>query len=114
MSQSNEAVATAPVPSRDVLTGLLRDGARQLKLPILIIQFGRDYQVTKMCFDARQAGLKDRKNVTFKVYDDLNHLMIKGSGKSSPQEYSTAGNVDEAVVKDLAAWIATPGQEKSE
>ena len=30
MSQSNEAVATLPVPSRDVLTGILRDGARRL------------------------------------------------------------------------------------
>lgn len=78
--------------------------AQQLKLPILIVQFGRDYQVTQKCFEAWQKGLKDRKNVTFKVYDDLNHLMVKGSGKSSPQEYSTAGNVDEAVVRDLARW----------
>ena len=30
MSQSNEAVATMPVPSRDVLTGILRDGAQRL------------------------------------------------------------------------------------
>lgn len=79
--------------------------AQQLKLPILIVQLGRDYQVTNKCFEAWKNGLKDHKNVTFRVYDDLNHLMIKGSGKSSPQEYGTAANVDEAVVKDLAAWI---------
>lgn len=30
MSQSNEAVATLPVPSRDVLTGILRDGAQRM------------------------------------------------------------------------------------
>lgn len=30
MSQNNEGVATLPVPSRDVLTGILRDGAQRL------------------------------------------------------------------------------------
>jgi putative transposase len=30
MSQSNESVATIPVPSRDVLTGILRDGAQRM------------------------------------------------------------------------------------
>ena len=30
MSQSNEAVANLPVPSRDVLTGILRDGAQRM------------------------------------------------------------------------------------
>ena len=30
MSQSNEAVATLPMPSRDVLTGILRDGAERM------------------------------------------------------------------------------------
>jgi dienelactone hydrolase len=79
--------------------------AQQLELPILIVQFGRDYQVTRKCFEAWRAGLKDRGNVKFKVYDDLNHLMIKGAGPSSPQEYGTAGNVDEALVQDLAAWM---------
>lgn len=30
MNQSNEAAATLPVPSRDVLTGILRDGVQRL------------------------------------------------------------------------------------
>ncbi len=80
--------------------------ARKLSIPMLIMQGARDYQVTTTDFELWQRGLKDRKNVTFKLYDDLNHLFMTGSGKSTPAEYQQVGHVDAQVVRDIAEWIA--------
>jgi hypothetical protein len=86
-----------------------RDGIREaLKLPcpLLILQGGRDYQVTMEDFKGWQEGLASKENVSFKLYPNLNHLFVAGEGKSTPSEYQQPGNVDEQVVKDIADWIA--------
>ena len=80
--------------------------AAGLKQPMLVLQGERDYQVTMDDFAAWQRGLGSRANVQLKSYPALNHLFIAGSGPSAPAEYSQAGHVDEAVVRDIAAWIA--------
>ncbi|MCH7872182.1 MAG: alpha/beta fold hydrolase, partial [Planctomycetes bacterium] len=85
--------------------------ARKLSIPMLIMQGARDYQVTTTDFELWQRGLKDRKNVTFKLYDDLNHLFMTGSGKSTPAEYQQVGHVDAQVVRDIAEWIAATAQD---
>lgn len=79
--------------------------AKKLDIPIFILQGGRDYQVTEKDFKGWKAGLKGRKNVSFKLYPALNHLFIVGEGKSEPAEYTEAGHVAEQVVTDIAAWI---------
>ena len=54
---------------------------------MLILQGGRDYQVTVADDLARwEAGLGDRPNVTIRVYPDHNHLFTRGSGPSTPEE----------------------------
>ena len=80
--------------------------ARSLHLPMLILQGARDYQVTTADFDGWKAALDSRPSVSFKLYPDLNHLFITGKGKSTPAEYEQAGHVAEAVVADIAEWIA--------
>jgi uncharacterized protein len=76
--------------------------------PMLILQGGRDYQVTVADDLSRwKAGLADTPNVTIRVYPDHNHLFTPGSGPSSPEEYEPAQHVDGAVVADIAAWLAT-------
>ena len=87
------------------------DVAASLGKPMLILQGGRDYQVTVADDLARwQAGVGDRPNVTIRVYPDHNHLFTPGSGPSSPEEYEPAQHVDAAVVAEIATWLATvPG-----
>ena len=80
--------------------------AKLLKQRLLIIQGGRDYQVTKADFDSWKKGLEACPNVTFKLYPELNHLFMRGVGKSTPSEYEKPGNIAEAVVADIAAWIS--------
>ncbi|CAN5197054.1 hypothetical protein BH11ACT6_BH11ACT6_54420 [soil metagenome] len=82
--------------------------AAQLDKPILIVQGGRDYQVT-VADDliGWQTGLADHPEVTIRIYDADNHLFFSGSGPSTPAEYAPAQHVDEAVVTDVAHWITS-------
>ncbi len=79
--------------------------AMSLAVPMFILQGERDYQVTMKDFNAWVDGLKEKKNITYKTYPDLNHLFISGTGKSTPSEYQQPGNVAKTVVDDITAWI---------
>ncbi len=85
--------------------------AERLRIPILILQGGRDFLVTTQGdFDAWQSAFAHRRNVTLKDYPDLNHLFMFSTGPSMPMEYSKPGHVDEQVVTDVAAWISAGGK----
>ncbi len=79
--------------------------AKTLKQPMLVIQGGRDYQVTMEDFGLWKGALSSRDDVVFKVYPSLNHLFVAGKGKSTPREYERPGHVAEEVVGDIADWI---------
>jgi dienelactone hydrolase len=81
------------------------EAAKSLTQPMLILQGGRDYQVTIADFDIWKTALSPRSNVQFKFYADLNHLFISGQGQITQAEYQVAGHVDEQVINDIAAWI---------
>ncbi|HEX5549038.1 MAG TPA: alpha/beta fold hydrolase [Ktedonobacterales bacterium] len=81
--------------------------AATLNKPMLILQGGRDYQVTVDNDLSRwQAGVGHRPDVTIRVYDADNHLFFPGAGPSTPAEYEAAQHVDPAVVADIAGWLA--------
>jgi uncharacterized protein len=81
--------------------------AAGLSMPMLVLQGGRDYQVTADEYEQWRTALKARKNVTFRLYPALNHLFIAGTGASLPSEYLAPGHVAEEVVRDIAGWIHT-------
>ena len=84
--------------------------AAALHTRMLIVQGGRDYQVTTGDDLSRwQAALAGRKDVTIRVYDADNHLFFPGSGPSSPAEYEPAQHMDPEVIADAAAWLRGPG-----
>ena len=75
--------------------------------PLLILQGGRDYQVTKEDFAGWEKKLKGKENVRLIFYDNLNHIFITGQGKSTPSEYFEQGHVDKKAIDDIASWINT-------
>jgi len=79
--------------------------AKNLDLPMLILQGERDYQVTMVDFQGWSDALQGRDNVTLKSYAGLNHLFIFGSGLASPAEYEKPGNVALDVIEDIVSWI---------
>lgn len=86
--------------------------AKNIKQPMLILQGGRDYQVTAEDFEGWKKSLSARENVTFKFYPKLNHLFIEGKGIITPAEYQRAGHVVKAVIDDIAVWIKEWSREK--
>ena len=79
--------------------------AHSLKMPLLILQGERDYQVTMKDYERWKIALQSNRNVTFKTYPRLNHLFIGGEGKSVPTEYAKEGHVPDEVIDDIAAWM---------
>ncbi|NLO76578.1 MAG: alpha/beta fold hydrolase [Clostridia bacterium] len=79
--------------------------ARNIKKPLLLLQGERDYQVPPRELQLWKNELANKKNVQFISYPNLNHLFVKGEGKSTPQEYSLVGYVEKKVIEDIANWI---------
>ncbi|PZG41222.1 hypothetical protein C1I98_21610 [Spongiactinospora gelatinilytica] len=80
--------------------------AASLDRPMLILQGGRDYQVTVQDDLPRwKAGLGHRPDVTIRVYDADDHMFFPGSGPSTPADYARAQHVDPQVVADVAEWL---------
>ena len=77
--------------------------------PVLICQGGMDFQVLKdEDFAEFRRILKDKDNVSYKLYDDLNHLFVKGiynDINKAAKEYSVAQKVDPQVIDDIAEFI---------
>ena len=80
--------------------------AKSIPQPLLILQGGRDYQVTaKGDFPIWQEAFFGKPRAAMNLYPALNHLFIAGEGASTGAEYMQAGNVDEHVIADIAQWI---------
>jgi dienelactone hydrolase len=85
--------------------------AAQLHTPMLILQGGRDYQVTAADYEGWRKTLEGKPNVTFRLFPDLNHLFVTGTGRSTPGEYANPAHVAPEVITEIAAWVkALPGR----
>lgn len=80
--------------------------AKELSLPMLVLQGERDYQVTMEDFEIWRSELSGKPDVTLKSYPALNHLFHEGEGKSTPSEYlGAAKKIPGYVFDDISAWI---------
>ena len=80
--------------------------AANLDLPLLVLQGGRDYQVTTQDYEGWQAALAGQGTAAYQFYPDLNHLFIAGDGPGSPAEYQISGHVAPEVIRDISDWIS--------
>lgn len=78
---------------------------KKLRLPVLILQGERDYQVTMKDFEIWQKSLSGKKHVSFRSYEKLNHLFMEGVGKSLPEEYNKPSHIPFYVIQDIASWV---------
>lgn len=84
----------------------IADLSTKLSIPIFIAQGSADFQVyADKDYKAWQDLLGDKKNVTFKLYNNLNHLFMTTNGKTDVTEYNTPSHVDQMVIDDIAAWM---------
>ena len=82
-----------------------------IQKPMLFLQGGRDYQVTTTDFELwREAMIKNPDaDVHFQLFDNLNHLFMPGTGKSTPAEYQQKNIFSEDVSKSIAAFVKQHG-----
>jgi dipeptidyl aminopeptidase/acylaminoacyl peptidase len=82
--------------------------AGNLNLPLLILQGGRDYQVTVAADFARwQAAFDADPAVELVLYPDLDHLFRAGDGMATPASYlRNSGPFDATVLDRIAVFIA--------
>ena len=81
------------------------EAALQLTLPMMILQGGRDYQVTMTEYNLWQQALLGHDNVVMRSYPLLNHLFLEGEGPSKPLEYQIQSHIPRQVIDDITAFI---------
>ena len=80
--------------------------AAELDVPRLLVQGGRDWQVTdEDDLPLWRDVLGDQSNVRFEVYPELNHRFQPGEGPETIEEYYADRSVARTVVTDVATFI---------
>jgi len=114
MSVSADEAKTSPTAFgvsiyylQDMLNNPAENFIRDITKPFLILQGSADFQITvERDFELYRLMLADRANVTFIVYEGLNHLFIT-STTGTIEEYELPGNVENIVLEDIVNWIKT-------
>jgi hypothetical protein len=79
--------------------------AAKFKGRVLVIQNGRDYEVTEKDFRGWNKALAEKPNATLKRYPQLNHIMQEGRGPSTPAEYEKLNGPSKELIADIADWV---------
>lgn len=82
--------------------------AARLTLPLLVLQGGRDYQVTADDYTRFKQALAGRPNARCVWLPQLNHLFIAREARSVPSEYQIPGHVDAEVIDRIAKFAREP------
>ncbi|MGB8452298.1 MAG: prolyl oligopeptidase family serine peptidase [Anaerocolumna sp.] len=105
------------IPENEVILGAYKDywidlakyypikTAKKIKVPVLVLQGERDYQVTMDQFNIWKTNFKDSGNWIFKSYTSLNHFMMAGTGLPNSEEYKTHSHVGDLVIQDIIQFI---------
>ena len=82
---------------------------KDLNKPMLIMQGDKDFQASvEKDFNVYKELLKNKENVTFKLYENLNHAFVSsvyGNIMSARKEYNIEQHVCDYVIDDIAAWV---------
>jgi dienelactone hydrolase len=80
--------------------------ASRLDIPMLVLQGGRDYQVTVEDDLARwRAGLAGRPDVATRILPADDHLFFPGEGPSAPADYDSPQHLDADVIAAITEAI---------
>ncbi|MBR4879430.1 MAG: prolyl oligopeptidase family serine peptidase, partial [Clostridia bacterium] len=77
--------------------------------PVLVMQGDKDFQCkAEVDFAGYKALLEGKENVTFRLYENLNHCFVPsvyGKITKAKQEYNKEQHIGENVIADIAGWI---------
>ena len=82
---------------------------KDLDKPMLIMQGDKDFQVSvEKDFNLYKELLKNRDNVTFKLYENLNHAFVPsvyGNITKLRKEYNVEQHICDYVIDDIKDWV---------
>lgn len=78
---------------------------RAPRVPVLVLQGGRDYQVRPAEFESWKRILRAHPGAAFRFYPALDHRFVSGEGLPTPADYGRPGHVAPEVIADIAGWI---------
>jgi len=94
---------------KDLYVNPIEDYFTDITVPIIVMHPANDVQVcAEKDFGLYKEILTGRDNVTFKLYEGLNHLFMPGEKVAIMEilgQYATPGKVDAQVLADIAQWI---------
>ncbi len=79
--------------------------AKKLKIPMLLIQGGRDYNVTKKDYDMWINAMQGKSNFKSVWFENLDHLFFEGTGTAKPEDLKQAKHVSKVIYRDIVAFI---------
>ena len=79
--------------------------ARGLNLPMLFMQGGHDFKVTKVDFDLWKEGLEGRPNARFVWLEKGDHLLREQPTMSVPNVYMLPGQISAEAIAALVSFI---------
>jgi len=103
------ALASSAYYWKDMLIHSFADFAENVTVPILVMQGGSDFQVLPdVDFVLLQEIFAGHGDVTFKLYDGLNHMFMHTAAMNFVQHAESMqrqGYIDTQVLHDIADWI---------
>lgn len=72
---------------------------------LLIMQGGLDVQVTVKHFDNYKKILEGKENVSYKLYEQLNHCFVDGTNETLGSAYQSPKDIPNEVIDDIYNWI---------
>jgi pimeloyl-ACP methyl ester carboxylesterase len=104
-----EELGTSAYYFKDLYDNPVSVSLRNISAPFLVMHAAEDLQVdTVKDFGLYKELLADRSNVTFKLYDGLNHLFMPAKTKNINEildEYKVKARIDGQVLRDIEDWI---------
>lgn len=79
--------------------------AKDLSIPVLVLQGEEDYQVIMEDFDLWRKAFQEKENWKFISYPRLTHAFSDGVYENGPTDYYGDKQVSENVIRDIAEFI---------
>ncbi len=83
---------------------VLEEG-KKLTLPIVLLQGGRDYNVTKKDYDLWVEAMKGKPNFKSQWIENLDHMFFEGTGMANPSDISNIGHVSKVIGEKMSEFV---------
>jgi len=80
--------------------------AKTLTLPIILLQGGRDYNVTKKDYDLWVEAMAGKNNFKPVWFENLDHMFFEGQGVAKPDDLEKVNHVSKSVTNKMAEFVS--------